>query len=107
MSHSLCNVVTIFIVLTIAFYFVRDHRFTPAKLACDKYCHHIAQRMAHDRRSESKESKFTEDNWMVIKTLLELKWSPEQISGWLKENPKAYGLIKQHLFCKFQSSSMP
>ncbi len=56
-----------------------------------KYCHHIAQGMAHSRRSDSKESKFTEDNWMVIKTLLELKWSPEQISGWLKDNPKAYG----------------
>jgi transposase, IS30 family len=29
----------------------------------------------------------TDDNWTYVRVLLYLKWSPEQISGWLKVNP--------------------
>ena len=54
------------------------------------YCHNLAQKLADERRSNSKKSHFTEDNWMVVRKLLEQKWSPEQISGWLKEHPDAY-----------------
>ena len=30
----------------------------------------------------------TNDNWTTVRSLLQQKWSPEQISGWLKENPE-------------------
>jgi IS30 family transposase len=56
-----------------------------------KYCHNKAQKLADERRANSKESHFTDDNWMVVKSLLEQKWSPEQISGWLRTHPEAYG----------------
>jgi len=56
-----------------------------------KYCHNKAQKLADERRANSKESHFTGDNWMVVKSLLEQKWSPEQISGWLRTHPEAYG----------------
>ena len=55
------------------------------------YCHNKAQKLADERRTNSKESHFTDDNWMVVKSLLEQKWSPEQISGWLRTHPEAYG----------------
>jgi len=56
-----------------------------------KYCHNKAQKLADERRANSKESHFTDDNWMVVKSLLEQKWSPEQISGWLRTHQEAYG----------------
>lgn len=31
--------------------------------------------------------RLTEDDWTLVRTLLYTKWSPEQISGWLRENP--------------------
>lgn len=52
-----------------------------------KYCHHAAQKLADERRANSKHSILTEDNWTVVRSLLQQKWSPEQISGWLKMNP--------------------
>jgi len=54
------------------------------------YCHNNAQKLTEQRRSNSKSSQLTDDNWMVVKSLLQLKWSPEQISGWLKTHPEAY-----------------
>jgi IS30 family transposase len=54
------------------------------------YCHNKAQKLAEQRRSNSKSRQLTNDNWMVVKSLLKLKWSPEQISGWLKTHPEAY-----------------
>lgn len=30
--------------------------------------------------------RLTEDDWTLVRTLLYTKWSPEQISGWLREN---------------------
>ena len=39
------------------------------------------------RRSCGGRTKLTEDHWTYVRVLLYLKWSPEQISGWLKTNP--------------------
>lgn len=52
-----------------------------------KYCHHTAQKLADERRANAKHSILTEDNWTVVRSLLQQKWSPEQISGWLRNNP--------------------
>lgn len=51
------------------------------------YCHNYAQKKRDERRSNSKESLLTEDNWTVVRSLILQQWSPEQISGWLKRNP--------------------
>lgn len=40
------------------------------------------------RRKACGKEKLTEDNWTQIRVLLKSKWSPEQISGWLKDNPQ-------------------
>ncbi len=53
----------------------------------NKYCHNAAQQQAEQRRKDSKTSILTEDNWTIVRALIQQKWSPEQISGWLKENP--------------------
>ena len=53
----------------------------------DKYCHHVAQKLTDERRANSKKSIITEDNWTTVRALLHQKWSPDQISGWLKNNP--------------------
>ena len=44
-------------------------------------------RKLHDeRRANSKQSLIGEENWTLVRTLLKQKWSPEQISGWLRNN---------------------
>lgn len=51
------------------------------------YCHNTAQKLASARRVNAKKSILTEDNWTTVRSLLNQKWSPEQISGWLRNNP--------------------
>ncbi len=53
-----------------------------------KYCHHTAQKLYDERRYHSKHSLLTEEHWTVVCTLLQQRWSPEQISGWLRANHK-------------------
>ena len=50
------------------------------------YKYEEANQFAKKRRACGGRPKLTEDNWTFIRILLYLKWSPEQISGWLKEN---------------------
>lgn len=50
------------------------------------YQYEEANKLAKKRRSCSGAAKITEDNWTFVRMLLYLKWSPEQISGWLKDN---------------------
>ena len=52
------------------------------------YCHNYAQKKRDERRFNSKKCLLTEDNWTVVRSLILQKWSPEQISGWLKNNPE-------------------
>jgi IS30 family transposase len=52
-----------------------------------KYCHNAAQKKTDERRFNAKQSILTDDNWTTVRSLLLQKWSPEQISGWLKNNP--------------------
>jgi IS30 family transposase len=52
------------------------------------YCHNYAQKKRDERRFNAKESILTEDNWTVVRSLIIQKWSPEQVSGWLRENPE-------------------
>lgn len=52
------------------------------------YCHHHAQQLTSQRRYEAKSKILTEDNWTYVRLLLQQKWSPEQISGWLKAHPE-------------------
>jgi|SRR5210317_225653 len=52
------------------------------------YCHAIAQKQTAERRYNGKGNILTDDNWTTVRSLLQQKWSPEQISGWLKENPE-------------------
>ncbi len=51
-----------------------------------KYCHNVAQKLHDERRANSKHSLIGEENWTLVRTLLKQKWSPEQISGWLRNN---------------------
>ena len=51
-----------------------------------KYCHNTAQKLHDERRANSKQSLIGEENWTLVRTLLKQKWSPEQISGWLRNN---------------------
>ena len=51
------------------------------------YCHNFAQKKRDERRFNAKESILTEDNWTVVRSFIIQKWSPEQVSGWLRENP--------------------
>jgi IS30 family transposase len=54
----------------------------------DKYCHNAAQKQAEKRRVDAKKSILTEDNWTVVRSLIQQKWSPEQISAGLKVIPQ-------------------
>ena len=54
------------------------------------YCSNNASIDTKGRRQSCGKSKLTEDNWTYVRALLQMKWSPEQISGWLKEN-KGFG----------------
>ena len=51
-----------------------------------EYCHNVAQKLHDERRANSKQSLIGEENWTLVRTLLKQKWSPEQISGWLRNN---------------------
>jgi len=51
------------------------------------YQYEEANKLAKKRRSCGGAPKITGDNWTFVRMLLYLKWSPEQISGWLKDNP--------------------
>lgn len=47
-----------------------------------------AIRLAHSRRSVvGAKLRLSDDHWTYVRVLLYLKWSPEQISGWLRKNP--------------------
>ena len=52
------------------------------------YQYEEANKLAKKRRSCGGAPKITGDNWTFVRMLLYLKWSPEQISGWLKDNPR-------------------
>ena len=52
------------------------------------YCHIMAQKRYDERRYNAKKSILTEDNWTTVRSLLQQKWSPEQISGWLGQHPE-------------------
>ena len=51
------------------------------------YKHKDALALSQKRRSCGGRTKLTADNWTYVRVLLYMKWSPEQISGWLKTNP--------------------
>jgi IS30 family transposase len=50
------------------------------------YQYEEANKLAKKRRACGGTPKITGDNWTFVRMLLYLKWSPEQISGWLKDN---------------------
>ena len=52
------------------------------------YCHDIAQKRTAQRRYDAKENILTADNWTYVRSLLQQKWSPEQMSGWLRRHPE-------------------
>ena len=53
------------------------------------YEYNEAIRMAHSRRSGvGGKVQLNDDHWTYVRVLLYLKWSPEQISGWLRKNPE-------------------
>jgi len=54
------------------------------------YCHNFAQKTRNQRRFDAKESILTHDDWTTARVFIQQKWSPTQISGWLKTNP-SYG----------------
>jgi IS30 family transposase len=43
-----------------------------------------AQRLADERKQAKYQSRITDGTWLVVEQLLEMDWSPEQISLWLK-----------------------
>ena len=47
------------------------------------------------RRKTCGKTSLTEDNWTQIRVLIQSKWSPEQISGWLKQHPE-FGFQVSH-----------
>lgn len=47
-----------------------------------------ASNITKSRRRSCGKSKLTEDNWTQVRVLIQTEWSPEQISGWLKDNPE-------------------
>ena len=53
------------------------------------YSHTQATELSNERRSSGSKgrNRLTEDDWTYVRCLIYLKWSPEQISGWLRENP--------------------
>jgi IS30 family transposase len=52
------------------------------------YEYNEAIRLAHSRRSGvGAKLRLSDDHWTYVRVLLYLKWSPEQISGWLRKNP--------------------
>lgn len=51
------------------------------------YSHELATVQAKKRKFSCGKRKISDDNWAYVQILLLQKWSPEQISGWLKGNP--------------------
>ena len=52
------------------------------------YDYKQANKFAKERRSTcGVHCRLREENWTYVRTLLHQKWSPEQISGWLRCNP--------------------
>ena len=51
------------------------------------YSANHATQASKTRREVCGKEKLTEDNWTQLRVLIQSKWSPEQISGWLKNNP--------------------
>ena len=52
------------------------------------YDYKKANKFAKERRSScGVHSRLSDENWTYVRTLLYQKWSPEQISGWLRSNP--------------------
>ena len=51
------------------------------------YRHDNAQELAKQRKLVCGRTKLTSDDWTFVRSLIYMKWSPEQISGWLKINP--------------------
>jgi len=50
------------------------------------YRHDKATLLSKRRKSSCGRIKLSEDNWTFVRVLLYMKWSPEQISGWLKQH---------------------
>ena len=48
-----------------------------------------AHEKALERRKQKAEQRITSETWAFVEDKLRLDWSPEQISGWFKENAKA------------------
>ena len=80
------------------------------------YRYKQAQEMAEERRHKA-HCRITDRQWAVVEGLLNLKWSPEEISGWLKKyfqiqishewiyqhiwnNKKQGGKLYEHLRCQ-------
>jgi IS30 family transposase len=51
------------------------------------YSHESATLAAKKRKFSCGKIKISDDHWAYVQILLLQKWSPEQISGWLKANP--------------------
>ena len=49
------------------------------------YCPDHAQRLARARQKSKRRYRIAEDVWVYVEAFLRIEWSPEQISGWLKE----------------------
>jgi len=67
-------------------------RYTPTKA-----CSYAIARRRRSRRN----AQFGADDWLIVDELLELKWSPEQVSGWLKRHGElsiSYETIYLHIW---------
>ena len=53
-----------------------------------EYCHNNAQRLASKRRAESKTAILSDVHWATVRVFLKQGWSPDQISGWLRNHPE-------------------
>ncbi|MDK1030346.1 MAG: IS30 family transposase, partial [Anaerolineae bacterium] len=76
-----------------------------------------AHKKALERQAQKVNQRITSENWVWVEEKLRLDWSPEQVSGWLKENSdaqvshewiyqyiyadkRAGGNLHKHLRCK-------
>lgn len=53
-----------------------------------KYFHNEAQKLTFTRREKANHSILTQDNWTTVRSFIKQRWSPEQVSGWLKTHPE-------------------
>lgn len=50
------------------------------------YRHDLAQEKTLERKKSCGKSKLLDEHWQFVRVLLRQKWSPEQISSWLRDN---------------------